>query len=131
MKIRIEKRSYDEVVSLPPARVLDPEKPSGIMRALVRLLSSSELKKTDFELHVGDMKGIQPKQPALYLMNHSCFTDLKIASHVIEGPYNIVTTTDAFVGKEGLLRAIGCIPTRKFQPYIKLIKDITYALNVL
>ena len=131
MKIRIEKRSYDEVVSLPPARVLDPEKPSGIMRALVRLLSSSELKKTDFELHVGDMKGIQPKQPALYLMNHSCFTDLKIASHVIEGPYNIVTTTDAFVGKEGLLRAIGCIPTRKFQPDIKLINDITYALNVL
>ena len=30
MKIRIEKRSYDEVVSLPPARVTDPEKPSGI-----------------------------------------------------------------------------------------------------
>ncbi|MBP5471641.1 MAG: hypothetical protein J6Y12_03100, partial [Lachnospiraceae bacterium] len=93
MKIRTEKRTYDEVLSLPPARVADPERPSGIMRALIKMLSRSELKKADFELNVGDMKGIQPRQPALYLMNHSCFTDLKIASHVIEGPYNIVTTT--------------------------------------
>ena len=131
MKIRIEKRSYEEVLSLPPAKVCDPEKPSGILRALIKLLSSSDLKKTEFKLNVGDMKGVLPKQPALYLMNHSCFTDLMIASHVIEGPYNIVATTDAFVGKEGLMRAIGCIPTQKFQPDIRLIKDISYALNEL
>ena len=131
MKIRIEKRSYEEVLSLPPAKVTDPEKPSGILRWLINRLSSSELKKTDFELHVGDMKGVGPKEPALYLMNHSCFTDLMIAPHVIEGPYNIVATTDAFVGKESLMRAIGCIPTQKFKPDIRLIKDITYALSEL
>ena len=77
------------------------------------------------------MKGVSETEPALYLMNHSCFTDLMIASHVIKGPYNIVATTDAFVGKEGLMRAIGCIPTQKFQPDIKLIKDISYCLNNL
>ena len=131
MKIKTEKRSYDDVFSLPPARVFNPEKPSGILRALIKLLSSSELKKAGFELHVGDMKGVEKGEPALYLMNHSCFTDLKIASHVIDGPYNIVATTDAFVGKESLMRAIGCIPTRKFRPDIKLINDITYALKEL
>ncbi|MBQ3852502.1 MAG: hypothetical protein II760_03875, partial [Lachnospiraceae bacterium] len=76
MKIKTEKRSYDDVFSLPPARVFNPEKPSGILRALIKLLSSSELKKAGFELHTGDMKGVEKGQPALYLMNHSCFTDL-------------------------------------------------------
>lgn len=131
MKIKIEKRSYDEVLSLPPASQFEPERPSGILRALVRLISRSELKKADFKLNVLDMKGVSPKEPALYLMNHSCFTDLKIAAYAIDGPYNIVTTTDAFVGKESIIKAIGCIPTQKFKPDIKLVNDITYALTKL
>ena len=131
MKIKTEKRSYEEVLSLPPARQFDPEKPSGFLRALVRLISKSELKKADFKLNVLDMKGVSPKEPALYLMNHSCFTDLKIAAYAIDGPYNIVTTTDAFVGKESIIKAIGCIPTQKFKPDIKLVNDITYALTKL
>ena len=131
MKIRTEKMSYDEVILLPPAKVKDPRKPSPLLRRLIKSLASSELKKVNFKLNVGDMKGVGATEPALYLMNHSCFTDLSIASHVIEGPYNIVATTDAFVGKEGLIRAIGCIPTQKFRPDIRLIKDISYALDDL
>ena len=131
MKIKTKALSYEKVRSLPHAEVRNPRKPSPILRTLIKTLASSELKKADFTVNVGDMKGVGEKQPALYLMNHSCFTDLMIASHVINGPYNIVATTDAFVGKEFLMRAIGCIPTQKFQPDIKLIKDISYALTRL
>lgn len=131
MKIKTKALSYEKVRALPHAAVRNPEKPSPILRALIRTLASSELKKADFRVNVGDMKGIGDKQPALYLMNHSCFTDLMIASHVIKMPYNIIATTDAFVGKDFLMRRIGCIPTQKFQPDIKLIKDISYSLSKL
>ena len=131
MKIKTKALSYKEVRALPHARIRDPRIPSPVLRALIKFLASSELKKSDFTINVGDMKGVGDKQPALYLMNHSCFTDLMIASHVIKMPYNIIATTDAFVGKEYLMRAIGCIPTQKFQPDIKLIKDISFALTKL
>ena len=131
MKIKTKALSYEEVRALPPAQIRTPGKPNPILRALIKFLASSELKKADFSVKVGDMKGVDEKRPALYLMNHSCFTDLMIASHVIKGPYNIVATTDAFVGKESLMRAIGCISTRKFKPDIKLIKDISYAITEL
>ena len=131
MKIKTVQLPYEEVIKLPPAKVRNPRRPSAFFRKLICFLASSDLKKTRFECNVGDMKGVSETEPALYLMNHSCFTDLMIASHVIKGPYNIVATTDAFVGKEGLMRAIGCIPTQKFQPDIKLIKDISYCLKEL
>ncbi len=131
MKIKTKVLSYEEVKALPHAPVRNPRTPSRALRLLIKTLASSELKQAGFEVHTGDMKGVGEKQPALYLMNHSCFTDLSIASHVIKGPYNIVATCDAFVGKESLMRAIGCIPTQKFQPDIKLIKDISYALTEL
>ena len=94
MKIKTKALSYEEVRSLPHARVRNPRTPSPALRALIKFLASSELKKADFKVNIGDMKGVGEKQPALYLMNHSCFTDLMIASHVIKGPYNIVATTD-------------------------------------
>ena len=131
MKIKTKALSYEKVRALPHAAVRNPRKPCPILRALIKTLASSELKKAEFTVNVGDMKGVGEKQPALYLMNHSCFTDLMIASHVIKGPYNIVATTDAFVGKEFLMRSIGCIPTQKFQPDIKLVKDISYSLTKL
>ena len=131
MKIKTVKLSYEEVMALPRPKVRSPRKPSPFLRLLVKTLASGELKKADFTVNEGDMKGIPSGRSILYLMNHSCFTDLMIASHVIKEPYNIVSTTDAMVGKQALMRAVGCIPTRKFQPDIRLIRDISYSLDTL
>ena len=46
-------------------------------------------------------------------------------------PFNIVCTSDGFVGKAGLMRALGCIPTRKFQPDTALVRDMLYAVKKL
>ncbi|MBQ0070420.1 MAG: hypothetical protein KBS81_00950, partial [Spirochaetales bacterium] len=58
--------------------------------------------------------------------------DLEIASSILyPRPFNIVCTSDGFVGKDWLMRHIGCIPTAKFVSDTVLIKDMMYALRTL
>ena len=57
---------------------------------------------------------------------------MEIASKIFyPRPYSIVCTSDGFVGKEWLMRRLGCIPTNKFVPDLGLIRDIDYALKKL
>ena len=51
------------------------------------------------------------------------------ASALYPRPFNIVTTLDGFIGKDWLMRQIGCFPTRKFVTDIGLIKDINYCIK--
>ena len=65
-------------------------------------------------------------------MNHSCFTDLLMAETIFyHRPMNIVCTSDGFVGKNWLMRQIGCIPTNKFVSDLVLVKNIKYSLEKL
>ena len=67
------------------------------------------------------MERLGKKQPCLILMNHSSFIDLEIASTILfPRPFNIVCTTDGFVGKNWLMRLLGCIPTKKFMQDVNL-----------
>jgi hypothetical protein len=43
--------------------------------------------------------------------------------------YGIITTSDAFVGMEWLVRWVGCIPTQKFVNDVTLIRDMEYLLK--
>ena len=96
----------------------------------MKLLSSSDLKATNFTYTQTGMERWGKNEPALILMNHSSFIDLKIASTVLyPRPFNIVCTSDGFVGKEWLMRRIGCIPTNKFVTDAQLVRDILYALK--
>ena len=64
------------------------------------------------------------------MMNHSSFVDFKIASKILfPRPFNIVCTSDGFVGKGWLMRLIGCIPTQKFITDLSLVRDILYAVK--
>ncbi|MBP1584911.1 MAG: hypothetical protein ILP17_04385, partial [Lachnospiraceae bacterium] len=121
MKIKTRKMPYEKVMEISPAEIKDPLTPSPFLRKIMNLVSASELKQTGFECNVGDMKDVTEGEPVLYLMNHSSFTDLKIATCIIKEPYNIICTTDALVGKEKLMRSIGCIPTQKFTADIRLV----------
>ena len=59
------------------------------------------------------MEGIKP--PYLLLGNHNAFFDMKV-SIAATFPYvaNYVVAIDGYIGREWLLRAIGCICKRKF-----------------
>lgn len=63
---------------------------------------------------------------------HSSFIDLEIVSTVMfPRRFSIVTTSDAFVGLNWILRLIGCIPTKKFIADTNLIRDMIYAVKEL
>ena len=131
MKIKTEKMSFSEVMALPRAPHRRPARPSLFFRTLMRTVAIPDLAATHFRLEKLDMKDAEG-EACLVLMNHSCFMDLGIASRVMyPKPYCIVCTSDGFVGKEWLMRRLGCIPTQKFVTDFTLLSDMQYALKEL
>jgi len=132
MKIKVCSKSYEEVTKLPAPEHKLPKKQSAFFRRLLSTLSAGELKEVNFRYTEQGMERLGKAEPCLILMNHSSFTDLNIVAKLFEKrPYSIVCTNDGFIGKEWLMRAIGCIPTQKFITDMTLIKDIKYALDTL
>jgi hypothetical protein len=98
----------------------------------MRLLGKGELKATNFKANYIGMEKLGAHEPCLILMNHSCFTDLLIAETVFaRRPFNIVCTSDGFVGKNWLMRHLGCIPTNKFVTDFVLVRNMKYAFEKL
>ena len=125
MKIKKRELSYSDVLKLSPKKRKKPVKPLFVLSLLIRVLSFFELLKVGFKYKKIGMEKLSKKEPCLILMNHSCFTDLKIASALLfPRRFNIVMTSDGFVGKNLLMRLIGCIPTQKFITDSLLVKDI-------
>lgn len=132
MKIKVTEKSYEEVMAMPAPEKRKPKKPSRLFRTLLKVLSQGDLKKTNFKLTTEGMEKLGKEEPCLFLMNHSSFIDLEIAASILyPRPFQIVCTSDGFVGKEGLMRAIGCIPTKKFITDTGLVKDMVYSLHTL
>lgn len=128
MKIKSKPLSPKQALEIQvPKRPL--KRPWFLFRALVRLLSTPELMKARFSYQKINMKRAG-KGPWLILMNHTCFLDLKMASKMLfPKRYYIVSTADALVGKEWLMRKIGCIPTDKFVADATLARNIKRALH--
>ncbi len=132
MKIKTKYMPYEKVLEHPIKPHLRPKKPNLLFRTLMRVLSEPDLRATHFKAKKIGMEKLGKREPCLFLMNHSSFIDLKIASRLLyPRAYNIVCTTDGFVGKEWLMRNLGCIPTQKFVADLSLIRDMMHALKNL
>lgn len=132
MKIKVKSKSYEEVKKINPEKHKRPKKPSMFFRALMKFVAGFDLKKVGFSYEKKDMERLLKNENAFYLMNHSSFIDLEIAAHILyPRPFNIVTTSDAFVGLNFILKKIGCIPTKKFINDTTLVRDIMYAARTL
>lgn len=129
MKIKVKKAPLEEVLKLKIPEHKPPKKPNIFFRTLLKVASMADLKATDFSYKLINMEEL-PKEPCLILMNHSSFIDLEIAATIFyKKPFNIVTTSDGFVGKFWLMRQLGCIPTQKFVSDLTLLSDIKYAIK--
>lgn len=85
-----------------------PKKQSKLLKGLINLISKGDFKKTEFKYVWTSGQDIQINQPCLILMNHSSFIDLEILFSIFKDrKFNIVTTDDAFIGKDWLLRKLG------------------------
>lgn len=132
MKIKQKPMAYKDVIAIPQEKHIRPVKPNMFFRTLLRTLSVPELKSVGFECRRHGMEKLGKDEPALFLMNHSCFIDLKIAAaELYPRPFNIVCTSDGFVGKDKLMRALGCIPTKKFIQDSALVRDMLYTVKEL
>lgn len=134
-KLKILKitKSYEEVLKLPKKPHRKPRKQWGFLRWILRPICFVLLKMahfTGFE-KIG-MEKLGDKEPCLVLMNHSSFIDLEIAAYLLaDRPYHIVTTQDAFVGLDWILRLVGSIPTKKFTNDVNLVRDMRHTLKEL
>ena len=131
MKIKTKKISYEELNVVAFRQHKLPQRPSRLIKNLAVLLSRSELKNVHFRYEDNIKDKIKSKEPCLILMNHSSFIDLKIAETIFKKrDFQIVCTSDGFVGKEWLMRKVGCIPTQKFVTDIRLVKDFNAIYEV-
>ena len=135
MKIKVIDSSYRQVIDNYNAVKhphKKPKRPSLFFRTLMKAVSLPHIRKANFKFEkIGEEK-VKKGEPVLYFMNHSSFIDLEIVATVLyPKPFNIVATTDAFFGKEWLLRQIGCIPTKKFYTDTTLVRDILHAVKKL
>ena len=129
MKIKTRQKSIDAVMALPKGKHRQPRRPSLLLHTVIRVASIFDLLATRFSYTTEGMEKVG-KSPCLILMNHSSFIDLMIVSRIFyPKPYGIVCTSDGFVGKEWLMRLLGCIPTQKFVSDVGLIRDMEYLLK--
>ena len=132
MKIKIREMAYEDVLAQPVGTHRKPIKQSFFFRLLLKILSFPDLRATNFTHREIGMEKLGKREPCLYLMNHSSFIDLKIAATIIyPRSFHIVCTSDGFVGKNWLMRLIGCIPTPKFVTDMALVRDMLYAVRKL
>lgn len=69
------------------------------------------------------MEGVKP--PYILLCNHNAFFDFKVATAAIfPARANYVVAIDGFIGREWLMRKVGCICKRKFTNDITLIRQL-------
>ncbi len=130
MKIKTREVCYSEVIKLKPKKHKKPLKPFFLLALVIRVLSFFELLGVGFKYKKIGMERLSKNEPCLILMNHSSFIDLKIASALLfPRKYNIVMTSDGFVGKNLLMRLVGCIPTQKFISDSLLVKDIFHCVK--
>ena len=93
MKTTMKTMDYDAVMALPTPEPVLPQSPSLPFRCLIRLLSAFGLAGTHFQYETEGLELVEPGEPCLILMNHSCFLDMEIASRILfPRPYCIVTT---------------------------------------
>lgn len=132
MKTKVKELSYKKVLALKAEKSRKPIRPGLFWRRLMVLLGKGELKATNFKANYIGMEKLGKREPCLILMNHSCFTDLLIAETLFaRRPMNIVCTSDGFVGKNWLMRHLGCIPTNKFVTDFVLVRNMKYAFEKL
>lgn len=132
MKIKTKEMDYDQVLALKPYAHKKPVKQLGILRWIIGVYTFFSLKRVKFSVEEVGMEKLGAEEPCLILMNHSSFVDLEIIGRIFrKRPYQIVCTLDGMVGKEWLMRLVGCIPTKKFVTDAVLVRDLLYTVRKL
>ena len=98
------------------------------LRPLTYLLSISDVLAHKTQIHYDGTKDLKP--PFLLLSNHNAFMDFKVLTKAIyPRRANYVVAIDGFIGREWLLRNVGCICKRKFTSDVTLIRQLARVID--
>ena len=105
-----------------------PVRTRWFLRPLTYILSMPDVWKHKNILTKTGTEGLKP--PFVLLCNHNAFMDFKVATKAIF-PWraNYVVAIDGFIGREKLLRDVGCICKRKFTNDIILVKQLIQTIK--
>ncbi len=93
------------------------------LQPITWLLSFPDVWRHRVKITKINCSGLKP--PYIFLGNHNSFFDFKVATAAIF-PHraNYVVAIDGFIGREWLMRNVGCICKRKFTNDVTLIRQI-------
>ena len=105
-----------------------PVRTKWYLRPLTYLLSAPDVAKHGAIIRRIGTEGLKP--PYVMLCNHNAFLDFKVATKTIfPDRANYVVAIDGFIGREELLRQVGCICKRKFTNDITLIRQLKAVID--
>ncbi|NLA86114.1 MAG: 1-acyl-sn-glycerol-3-phosphate acyltransferase [Clostridiales bacterium] len=100
-----------------------PRRQKWYLRPLTWLLSYPEVWLRGTRIKRINTSGLKP--PYILLSNHNAFLDFKVAvAAMFPHRSNFIVAIDGFIGRENLLRNVGCICKRKFTNDIVMIKHL-------
>lgn len=132
MKItNIVYKSFDEINQMEQWDFASmPKKPKWYLQLLAWVLALPETFKVKPTINKHNMKGL--KEPYIMLCNHNSFLDFKIATRAIfPRRSTYIVAVDGFIGREGIMRNVGCYMKRKFVSDINLVKQVKHTLEDL
>ncbi|MCR5664294.1 MAG: hypothetical protein K6G17_05345 [Oscillospiraceae bacterium] len=105
-----------------------PVRTRWFLRPLTWALSAPDVLKHRAVITRTGCEKLRP--PYVLLCNHNAFLDFKVATMAIF-PHraNYVVAIDGFIGREGLLRQVGCICKRKFTNDLTLIRQLRQVIQ--
>lgn len=105
-----------------------PVRTRWYLRPLTYLLSMPDVILHRNILHKEGTEGL--KAPFVLLCNHNAFMDFKVATKAIfPMRANYVVAIDGFIGREKLLRDVGCICKRKFTNDPQLVRQLVRTIK--
>ena len=100
-----------------------PRRTKWYLMPLTVLISLPEVISHRMKLTRIGTEGLKP--PYIMLCNHNAFFDFKAATRAIwPQRANYVVAIDGFIGREKLLRDVGCICKRKFTNDLTLVRQL-------
>ena len=99
------------------------ERQKNFLRPITWIVSFPEVWNHKTKITKTNMEGLKP--PYILLCNHNAFLDFKVATAAIfPARANYVVAIDGFIGREWIMRKVGCICKRKFTNDVTLIRQL-------
>lgn len=122
-------KNIDEINEMPKFNLKElPKKPKWYLQVLAWILSFPETLKVKPTIRKHNMENV--KGPYILLCNHNSFVDFKIATRaVFPKRSTYIVAVDGFIGREKIMKNVGCFAKRKFVSDSFIVRQIKHSIG--